>query len=140
MKSKFTILMAMAFTILIASCSKDKFNENDAINAQKDLLNLKYQHEIDLETLKQKGATALQQLLNTAALEQLKLNDSLATKSAINAKKQDYSVTVVDVYTNTPIAGADVTVSSEGKIYAAKQAQTEWLHFRLYIYSQPALS
>ncbi|QNK62175.1 hypothetical protein H7F33_16760 [Pedobacter sp. PAMC26386] len=120
MKSKFTILTVMAFTILIAGCSKDKFNENDAINAQKDLLNLKYQHEMDLESLKQKGATALQQLINTAALEQLKLNDSLKTKSAINASKQDYSVRVVDVYTNSPLADADVTVSSEGKIYTAK--------------------
>lgn len=120
MKSKFTILTVMAFAILIAGCSKDKFNENDAINAQKDLLNLKYQHELDLETLKQKGATAMQQLINTAALEQVKLNDSLKTKSAIAAKKQDYSVRVVDVLFNAPLADADVTVSSEGKIFAAK--------------------
>ncbi|RAJ26149.1 hypothetical protein [Pedobacter cryoconitis] len=120
MKSKFTILTAMAFAILIAGCSKDKFNENDAINAQKDLLNLKYQHELDLETLKQKGATAMQQLINTAALEQLKLNDSLKTKSNIAASKQDYTVKVVDVISNAPLADADVTVSSEGKIFAAK--------------------
>ncbi|KIO76453.1 hypothetical protein TH53_15055 [Pedobacter lusitanus] len=135
MKSKLTILMAMAFTIFIASCSKDKFNENDAINAQKDLLNLKYQHELDLETLKQKGATAMQQLMNTAVLEQLKLNDSLATKKAIAEKKQDYSVTVVDVYTNAPIAGADVTVSSEGKIYTAKTGTDGIVIFSsLYLY------
>jgi hypothetical protein len=120
MKSKFTILTVMAFAILIAGCSKDKFNENDAINAQKDLLNLKYQHELDLETLKQKGATAMQQLINTAALEQLKLNDSLKIKSGIDAKKQDYTVRVVDVISNAPLADADVTVSSEGKIFAAK--------------------
>lgn len=120
MKSKFTILTVMAFAILIAGCSKDKFNENDAINAQKDLLNLKYQHELDLETLKQKGATAMQQLINTAALEQVKLNDSLKTKSAIAAKKQDYSLRVVDVISNAPLSDADVTVSSEGKIFAAK--------------------
>lgn len=120
MKSKFTILTVMAFAILIAGCSKDKFNENDAINAQKDLLNLKYQHELDLETLKQKGATAMQQLINTAALEQLKLNDSLKIKSNIAARKQDYTVKVVDVISNAPLADADVTVSSEGKIFAAK--------------------
>jgi len=120
MKSKFTLFMIMVLPILFASCSKSEFNESDAIAAQTALLNLKYQHELDLETLKQKGATAMQQLLNAAALEQLKLNDSLATKSAIAAKKQDYSITVVDVYANTPIADADVTVSSEGKVFAAK--------------------
>jgi len=120
MKSKVTLFIFMALPILFASCSKSEFNESDAIAAQTALLNLKYQHELDLETLKQKGATAMQQLLNAAALEQLKLNDSLATKSAIAAKKQDYSVTVVDVYSNVPIADADVTVSSEGKVFAAK--------------------
>jgi hypothetical protein len=120
MKSNFTITMIMAFVILLASCTKDEFNEHDAVEAQKELLNLKYQHELDLETLKQKGATALQQLTNAAALEQLKLNDSLATRSAIAARKQDYSVIVVDAFANTPIADADVTVSSEGKIYATK--------------------
>lgn len=120
MNSKFTLLITMAFIILFASCSKNNFNERDAIAAQKDLLNLKYQHELDLETLKQKGATALQQLLNAAALEQLKLNDSLTTKNAINARKADYSIVVVDVVTNAPVADADVTVSSEGKIYSAK--------------------
>jgi len=120
MKSKLTISLFMALMVFIASCTKDEFNERDAIDAQKELLNIKYQHELDLETLKQKGATALQQLLNAAALEQVKLNDSLATKSAIAAKKQDYSVAVVDVTTNAPIVDADVTVSSEGKVYTAK--------------------
>lgn len=120
MNSKFTLLITMTLTILFASCSKNEFNERDAIAAQKDLLNLKYQHELDLETLKQKGATALQQLLNAAALEQLKLNDSLTIKNAIDAKKADYSIVVVDVVTNAPVVDADVTVSSEGKIYSAK--------------------
>jgi hypothetical protein len=124
MKSKFTLTMLLAFVILLASCSKDEFNERDAIDAQKELLNLKYQHELDLETLKQKGATALQDLINAAALAQVKLNDSLAIKSAIAAKKQDYSVTVVDVYSNSPIADADVTVSSEGKVFTAKTNAT----------------
>jgi hypothetical protein len=124
MKSKFTITMLLAFVFLLASCGKDEFNERDAIEAQKELLNLKYQHELNLETLKQKGATALQELINAAALAQLKLNDSLALKSAIQAKKQDYSITVVDVYSNTPIADADVTVSSEGKVFAAKTSST----------------
>lgn len=120
MKSKFTILFTMALAILLAGCSKNNFNERDAIAAQKELLNLKYQHEIDLETLKQKGVNALQQLVNSAALEQLKLNDSLVRKSAIAAKKADYSIAVVDVVTNSPLADVDVNVSSEGKIYSAK--------------------
>jgi|GEM_PF-1520459 len=120
MKSKFTFVTIMLLSVLITSCSKSDFNESDALAAQTALLNLKYQHELDLETLKQKGATAMQQLINSEALDQIKLNDSLATKSAIAAKKADYSVTVVDVYTNAPVADADVVVSSEGKVFAAK--------------------
>ena len=120
MNLKSTILSAITLAMLIAGCSKDNFNERDAIDAQKELLNLKYQHEIDLETLKQKGATALQEMINAAALKQLMINDSLTTQNAINARKQDYSITVVDVVSNTPIMDADVTVSSQGKVYAAK--------------------
>lgn len=119
MKSKFTFLIVAAFALLIVSCSKNDFNEQDAIDAQKQLLQLKYQHEIDLETLKQRGATALQQLINSAALNQLRLNDSLTRASAVAARKQDYSVSVVDVITNAPIMDAVVTVSSEGKLYSA---------------------
>jgi hypothetical protein len=139
MKSKFTLCLMMAAAIFIASCSKDSFSERDAIDAQKELLNLKYQHELDLETLKQRGATALQQLMNAAALEQLKLNDSLATLSGINAKKQDYSVSVVDVYTNTPIADADVTVSSQGKLFSLKtNAQGLAIFSNLYLFPTSA--
>ncbi|RYY08072.1 MAG: hypothetical protein EOP43_01215 [Sphingobacteriaceae bacterium] len=119
MKSKITLLTMLAFAFLIAACSKKDFNEQDAIEAQKQLLELKYQHEVDLETLKQKGATALQQLVNSAALEQLKLNDSLTQARTVAARKQDYSVVVVDVITNTPIADATITVSSEGKLFSA---------------------
>jgi hypothetical protein len=120
MKPIFTIFTLMAFAVMVTSCSKDKFTEQDALQAQKDLLTMQYQHEVDLETLKQKGETALQQLVNTAALAQLKMSDSLARASAAAAKKQDYSVTVVDVITNAPIADADVMVSSEGKVVSSK--------------------
>jgi hypothetical protein len=120
MKLKFTRLLLVVLAIYATGCSKDEFSEADAIAAQKELLNLKYQHELDLETLKQKGATALQQLLNTAALEQLRLNDSLARAGVVAAAKQDYSVAVVDVVTNAPIAEADVVVSSEGKVFTGK--------------------
>lgn len=65
MNSKLTLLF-IVFVTLFAGCSKNSFNESDAIAAQKDLLQLQYQHELDLETLKQKGATALQDLINTA--------------------------------------------------------------------------
>lgn len=111
--------MMLAFAFFMAACSKKDFNEQDAIEAQKQLLELKYQHEIDLETLKQKGATALQQLINTAALDQIRLNDSLTRASTVAAKKQDYSVVVVDFATNVPVPDAIVTVSSEGKLYSA---------------------
>jgi hypothetical protein len=120
MKLKFTRLLFVILAIFASGCSKDEFSEADALAAQKELLNLKYQHELDLETLKQKGANALQQLMNTAALEQLRLNDSLSRAGAIAAAKQDYSVAVVDVVSNAPIADADVTVSSEGKVFNGK--------------------
>lgn len=112
--------MLIALVIFAGGCSKDEFSERDAIAAQKELLNLKYQHELDLEALKQKGANAMQELINTAALEQLKFNDSLSRASAIAAAKQDYSVAVVDVVTNAPILDADVIVSSQGKVFATK--------------------
>lgn len=119
MNSKLTLLF-IVFVTLFAGCSKNSFNESDAIAAQKDLLQLQYQHELDLETLKQKGATALQDLINTAMLNQLKLNDSLAQQKAIAANTKDYSVTVVDVVSNSPIADADVAVSSNGKVITTK--------------------
>ncbi|WP_029288725.1 hypothetical protein [Pedobacter sp. R20-19] len=120
MKLKFTRLFLVALALYATGCSKDEFSEADAIAAQKELLTLKYQHEMDLETLKQKGANALQQLINTAALQQLKLNDSLARTSAVAAAKQDYSVAVTDVVTNAPVADAEVIVSSEGKLFSTK--------------------
>jgi len=120
MNLKFTFLLIMVFAIIISGCSKDSFSEKDAVAAQIELLNLKYQHEIELEALKQKGATALQQLVNTAALQQLKVTDSLTQKNIAAERKKDYSVTVVDVVTNAPVSAADVTVSSEGKVYSAK--------------------
>jgi hypothetical protein len=120
MTSKFTKLMLMAALLLSAACSKDDFSERDAIDAQKELLNLKYQHELDLETIRQKGATAMQQLINSAALEQLRFNDSLSRSSAVLAAKKDYSVAVIDAVTNAPISDADVIVSSEGKVFATK--------------------
>ncbi len=111
--------MAMALAVMLTGCAKKEFSEQDAIAAQTQLLNLQYQHEIALETLKQQGATALQQLMNQAALDQLKLNDSLTQAKSINAQKQDYSIGVVDVVSNAPIAGATVMVSSQGKVLSA---------------------
>lgn len=113
-------ILLMAACLFIFGCTKDEFSERDAIEAQKELLKIKYQHEIDLETLKQKGETAMQELLNKGALEQIRLNDSLTQARTVNSRKQDYSVMVTDVLTNAPIADADVSVSSEGKLYGAK--------------------
>lgn len=135
MNLKFTIYSALVIVTTFNACKKDAFNESDAINAQKELLDMKYNHEIKLEELRQKGSTALQQLTNDAAFAQLKLNDSLTRASATNqtklqdslsvanqkaAKRQDYSLVVVDVVTNSPIIDADVLVSSEGKLFSAK--------------------
>jgi hypothetical protein len=135
MKLKFTRLFLVALAIYATGCSKDEFSEADAVAAQKELLNLKYQHELDLETLKQKGANALQQLINTAALEQLRFSDSLARAGAVAAAKQDYSVAVVDVVTNAPVADAEVIVSSEGKAFSSKtNAQGVALFNSLYLF------
>ncbi|WP_342644664.1 hypothetical protein [Mucilaginibacter sp. CSA2-8R] len=139
MKLKPTALSLMAAAIIFAGCSKDKFTEQDAVQAQKDLLTLQYQHDIDMETLKQKGATAMQQLINSSALAQLKMNDSLTRAGVVASRKQDYSVTVVDVVTNTPIADADVMVSSEGKMVTAKtNAQGMAMFNSLYLFPTSA--
>ena len=117
MKLKITILLMSILAITFSGCKKDGFNEQDAIQAETTLLNLEYQHEVALETLKEQAQTANQQLLYQQAVQQTKLNDSLQQASAIAAQKQDYSVSVVDVVSNAPVAGATVAVSSQGKIY-----------------------
>lgn len=138
MKPKFTILI-MALAIMFSSCAKKEFSEQDAIAAQTQLLNIQYQHEIALATLQAQSATALQQMANQAALAQLKLNDSLAQSATIAAKKQDYTVNVVDVLTNAPIADATVTVSSQGKVYAAQtNAQGSASFTSLYLFPTSA--
>jgi hypothetical protein len=120
MKVKYISLAIVGLTCLIASCTKTQFSKDKAVSVQSELQDIKYQQEIDLELLKQKAATALQQLVNTQALNQIQVADSLQRASAVAAKRQDYSLTVIDVMTNAPVADADVTVVSEGKVIAGK--------------------
>jgi hypothetical protein len=136
MKSKFTMFIMAAIVITFSACKKDGFNEKDAVQAETTLLDLQYQHEVDLETLKDQAATAMQQLINQGALNQLKLNDSLQQASAVAALKKDYSIAVVDVVSNAPVAGATVTVSSQGKVFdAVTNAQGVASFTALYLFS-----
>lgn len=138
-KFKITLFNQLAGALLLAcvlfsvGCKKDAFNEKDALQAQKDLLQFKYDQEIKLEQLRQSGSTALAQLQFNFAVQQnalnLKLTDSLnrlcqkyvdsLTKarasyndsvSRTNANKRDIIINVRDITTNQPIAGATVTI------------------------------
>jgi hypothetical protein len=119
MQSKLTLCLIVTISILFTSCRKNIITEVKGDDPQKES-GLNVQHEIDLETLNKKGATALLQFVNAAALEQVRINDSLVSVSANNAKKQDYSVVVANLDSNVPVADADVTVSSQGKLYTVK--------------------
>ncbi len=112
-----TMLTVLA---LSAGCSRNSFDKDHAIRLQKELLDSRQQYEIELEALRQKGSTALQELLNKERLEQLRIGDSLQAAATVQAQRRDYSLVVVDYVTNAPIADAEVTVSSEGRLYSTK--------------------
>ncbi|WP_026769209.1 carboxypeptidase-like regulatory domain-containing protein [Asinibacterium sp. OR53] len=130
---RITGLMLIACMLFAVGCKKDTFNEKDALQSQKDLLAYKYGLETQLEQLRQQGASALAQLQYNFAVQQdaakQRLADSLSrlyqryldslTKansrytdsvSRVNANKRNISVTVTDVVTNQPVAGATVTI------------------------------
>jgi hypothetical protein len=179
MKRNFVYATFLALSLSMSACEMDTFNEQDAIAAQKELMNTKYQNETELEKLRGTAATALEQLRYTNALAELRLNDELsrgavaalevarqadalalesarqanalalqnnANEAALTAAKakaeadaaaaakaaevaenarlqqarQDYSVAVIDVNTRAPLADADVSVASEGKMISLK--------------------
>lgn len=127
-----TCLLLLLSTFLLTSCKKDAFNEQDALTAQRDLIQFKYDQEIKLEQLRQSGATALAQLQYSFAVNQisiqLRLSDSLNraferykdslskatgrymdSVTRANANKRDIVVTVYDD-NGAPLSGAVVVL------------------------------
>jgi hypothetical protein len=119
MKSRFTLVALLALGLGFTAC-EDAFNEKDAIEAQKELLTLKYQNEAELEKLRISAATALKQLEYTNLIAQIKFEDSLAKANAKEASRQAYTLTVKDVATGSPLSGATVSVISEGGAVTAE--------------------
>jgi hypothetical protein len=101
------ILIALLFTGFLTGCTKSAFDELEALSAQKDLIEYKYQQEISLEKLRQSGATALEQLRYQFTLNQIKFTDSL---SANSKRSRDISIYVQEINTTSPLAGATVSI------------------------------
>jgi hypothetical protein len=127
MNRNFVYAMFLAAGLSMTSCEMDTFNEQDAINAQKELLTLKYTNETELEKLRQTATTALEQLKFTNLLEEIRLRYQLeqdgknadANREVVR-NKQDYTVYVTDLNTDMPLADVDVSVASEGQIKTLK--------------------
>jgi len=126
------MLLCIAISVMAAGvtgCKKGVYDEKQALAAQKDLLQFKYDQEIKLEQLKQAGQLSLQtaQYNNQTALYTLQYNfglktlaytdsisktyqDYLSNLTLINARKRDISVLVEDLVSGTPVIGAEVTI------------------------------
>lgn len=126
------MLLCVAITVMAAGvtgCKKGVYDEKQALAAQKDLLQFKYDQEIKLEQLKQAGQLSLQtaQYANQTALYTLQYNfglktlaytdsisktyqDYLSNLTLISARKRDISVLVEDLVSGTPVIGAEVTI------------------------------
>jgi hypothetical protein len=129
MKSRFTLVALLALGLGFTAC-EDAFNEKDAIEAQKELLTLKYQNEMELEKLRQSATTALKQLEYTNLIAQIKFEDSLRkANNKEEASKRSYTITVNDVSSGIPVAGATVSVISEG---TARTAETNELGIAIF--------
>lgn len=114
----------------VTSCKKGVYDEQAALAAQKELLQFKYDQEIKLEQLRQSGASALeiakQNLQFSFAVRTSLFNDSLskANQDFWNNsyyRKRDITVRVLDVITDEPIVGAEVTIpTTNGSVVKAK--------------------
>lgn len=114
----------------VTSCKKGVYDEQAALAAQKELLQFKYDQEIKLEQLRQSGASALeiakQNLQFSFAVRTSLFNDSLskANQDYWNNsyyRKRDITVQVLDVITDEPIVGAEVTIpTTNGSVVKAK--------------------
>lgn len=83
MKRNFVYSTFLAVALFISGCEMDTFNEQDAINAQKEIMNSKNQNALELEKLRISAATAMEQLRFTNALAELRLNDELTKGAAL---------------------------------------------------------
>ncbi len=101
------LVTALLFTGFLTGCTKSAFDELEALSAQKDLIEYKYQQEISLEKLRQSGATALEQLRYQFTLNQIKFTDSLQSNSS---RARDISIYVQEINTTSPLAGATVSI------------------------------
>jgi hypothetical protein len=109
MKSRFTLVALLALGLGFTAC-EDAFNEKDAIEAQKELLNLKHEHN-----------TALKQLEHANKLAQEAYNDSLTRVGGAILYNRAYTVVAKDLATNAPLADASVMVtSSKGQAITVK--------------------
>ena len=101
------LVTALLFTGFLTGCTKSAFDELEALSAQKDLIEFKYQQEISLEKLRQSGTTALEQLKYQFALNQIKFADSIQANSS---RSRDISIYVQEINTTSPLAGATVSI------------------------------
>lgn len=129
---RFILLCATiaVMTAGVTGCKKGVYDEQAALVAQKDLLQFKYDQEIKLELLRQSGNV---NYLNTSynlqydfAIRTTLFNDSLsrANQDSWNNnyyRKRDITVRVLDVITDEPIVGAEVTIpTTNGSVIKAK--------------------
>jgi hypothetical protein len=91
----------------LVGCKKGVYDEKQALDAQKSLLEYKYAQETDLEKLRQSGASALEQLKYQFAVKTLVAGDSIKDASL---RKRDIVILVKDPITTKPVAGATVTI------------------------------
>jgi hypothetical protein len=123
MNKNFVYASFLAAALSMTACDMDTFNEQDAINAQKELLTLKYTNETELEKLRQAATTALEQLKFTNLLEQMRLQYELQEEGKdadIARARQDYSIFVTDMNNNLPLVDVEVSVASEGQVKTVK--------------------
>jgi len=127
------ILLPLSLAILLVfdSCKKDPFNEQDAIAAQKELLQMKFNYDLaianvglQIQRAGDSARIAIQNSINTTALSlklaeynyllsELKYRDSLQrVQDYVNrvGGLKNYTVRVVDAMSKAPISGATVRV------------------------------
>ena len=120
-KFRFILLCATigVMTAGLTGCTKSVFDEKQALEAQKDLLQFKYGEETKLELLRQSGQlsylTTSQNLQYTFSVRTNLFYDSLQKANQENwnniyYRKRDIVLRVLDLVTSEPIIGAEVTI------------------------------
>jgi hypothetical protein len=131
------ILLCATIAVISSSltgCKKGVYDEKAALAAQKDLLQFKYDQEIKLENLRQAGASALevarQNLQYSFSIRTTQFNDSINRANNMfwndsYYKRRDIAVKVLDLVTNAPVIGAEVTIpTSVGTVIKVKTDST----------------